>query len=178
MPLSSLSSPARRLAALALLPPRRDRGSRHRGTNRPGRRHHVTGGDQRGLRRRWNSGAQFSNDFIGSTTTGPGVRHLDVVRAVRVLDREHVDQPDEPHRVHPGEVVLPRPESAGATPSGSLPTPDVIGTIAMSATAGKVALVSNQTNLACGADCDGSAGVVDFVGYGAANDFAAPRRAG
>ena len=42
----------------------------------------------------------------------------------------------------------------------------------MGGTAGKVALVSNQTNLTCGADCDAASGVVDFVGYGAANDFA------
>jgi endonuclease/exonuclease/phosphatase family metal-dependent hydrolase len=43
----------------------------------------------------------------------------------------------------------------------------------MSATAGKVALVRNQNALPCGTDCDGFAGVVDFVGYGTtANDFA------
>ena len=32
--------------------------------------------------------------------------------------------------------------------------------------------MKNQANLACGSDCDSAADVVDFVGYGAANDFA------
>lgn len=41
----------------------------------------------------------------------------------------------------------------------------------MSGSSGKVALVSSQTTLSCGGDCDSAAGVVDFVGYGTANDF-------
>ena len=41
----------------------------------------------------------------------------------------------------------------------------------MAAASGKVALVTTATALACGADCDTAAGVRDFVGYGAANDF-------
>ena len=41
----------------------------------------------------------------------------------------------------------------------------------MSAASGKVALVTTATALTCGADCDTAAGVRDFVGYGAANDF-------
>src|ERR671921_110572 len=50
---------------------------------------------------------------------------------------------------------------------------DVTGTIAMSGTAGKVALVNSTSALTCGADCDGNAAVVDFVGFGTtANDFA------
>ncbi len=64
-------------------------------------------------------------------------------------------------------------EAAGATPSTPLPTPDATGSIAMSAASGKVALVTNATALACGTDCDTAAGVKDFVGYGAANDFEA-----
>ena len=36
---------------------------------------------------------------------------------------------------------------------------------------GKVALVNNSAALTCGGDCDSAAGVVDFVGYGTANDF-------
>ena len=42
----------------------------------------------------------------------------------------------------------------------------------MSGTAGKVALVSSQGALGCGTNCDTASGVVDFVGYGGANDFA------
>ena len=47
----------------------------------------------------------------------------------------------------------------------ALPTPDVIGTTNMSATTGKVALVTNTTPLS-GSGCPFAAGVVDFIGYG------------
>ncbi len=57
--------------------------------------------------------------------------------------------------------------SGGTTP---LPTPDATGTIAMSGTSGKVALVTSSGALSCGSDCDAATGVRDFVGYGAAND--------
>jgi uncharacterized protein len=62
-------------------------------------------------------------------------------------------------------------EAAGAGGSTPLPTPDATGSIAMSATAGKVALVTAGGALTCGADCDTASGVKDFVGYGTANDF-------
>ena len=65
-------------------------------------------------------------------------------------------------------------EAAGAGGTTPLPAPDASGSIAMSATAGKIALVTNATALTavCGANCDAAAGVRDFVGYGAAaNDF-------
>ncbi|MFT3807151.1 lamin tail domain-containing protein [Arenimonas sp.] len=56
--------------------------------------------------------------------------------------------------------------SEGAGPNGvnNLPTPDVTGTIAMSATTGKVALV-NATGALSGA-CPTGASIQDFVGYG------------
>ncbi|HST47566.1 lamin tail domain-containing protein, partial [Jatrophihabitans sp.] len=63
-------------------------------------------------------------------------------------------------------------ESQGAGGTTDVPS-DVTGTIAMSGTAGKVALVNTTAALSCGADCDGNAAVVDFVGFGTtANDFA------
>jgi uncharacterized protein len=63
-------------------------------------------------------------------------------------------------------------ESQGTGGTTPLPTPDDSGTIAMSATAGKVALVRVASPLTCGANCDTAANVHDFVGYGAAaNDF-------
>jgi uncharacterized protein len=63
-------------------------------------------------------------------------------------------------------------EAQGAGGTTPLPTPDDTGTIAMSATAGKVALVRTASPLACGANCDTAPDVHDFVGYGsAANDF-------
>ena len=63
-------------------------------------------------------------------------------------------------------------EAQGAGGTTDVPS-DVTGTIAMSGTAGKVALVNSTSALTCGADCDGNAAVVDFVGFGTtANDFA------
>jgi endonuclease G len=60
----------------------------------------------------------------------------------------------------PGQYYLVQ-ESAGTGGTTSLPTPDASGTIAMSATAGKVALSAATTSLtgAC------PAGVVDVLGY-------------
>ena len=54
-------------------------------------------------------------------------------------------------------------ESASANGVNSLPTPDVTGVIAMSATAGKVAVVNSITALT---GCTASATIQDFVGYG------------
>ncbi|MEO7263038.1 MAG: ExeM/NucH family extracellular endonuclease [Jatrophihabitantaceae bacterium] len=63
-------------------------------------------------------------------------------------------------------------EAQGTGGTTDIPS-DVTGTIAMSGTAGKVALVNASGALTCGADCDGNAAVVDFVGFGTtANDFA------
>ncbi len=68
----------------------------------------------------------------------------------------------------PGQYYLIQ-QAAGAGGTTPLPTPDVIGTIAMSGTAGKVALVNNTTLLT--GTCP-TIGIVDFVGYGAtANCF-------
>ena len=64
-------------------------------------------------------------------------------------------------------------EGAGAGNGAPLPTPNDTGTIALSATSGKVALVNNSTALTgCAAACSSAAGVVDFLGFGTANDAA------
>jgi uncharacterized repeat protein (TIGR01451 family) len=55
-------------------------------------------------------------------------------------------------------------EAVGANGINNLPTPDATGTIAMSATAGKVALVNSTTALTV--SCPTGANIVDFVGYG------------
>jgi predicted extracellular nuclease len=61
--------------------------------------------------------------------------------------------------------------AAGTSGGAALPTPDATGTTNMSATSGKVALVTSATALTCGSNCDTAAGVRDFVGYGSANDY-------
>ncbi len=57
-------------------------------------------------------------------------------------------------------------EAAGSGGTAELPTPDIRGSIAMSSTAGKVALTSDTTVL--GGACPGGVTIVDFVGFGPA----------
>ncbi len=71
----------------------------------------------------------------------------------------------------PGRGYYLVQEGGGANGS-ALPAPDATGTIGMSSSAGKVALVSDGTTLGCGTSCAGAAGVVDFVGFGGANEAA------
>src|SRR5437867_11829464 len=67
-------------------------------------------------------------------------------------------------------------EAQGAGGTIELPTPDATGTIAMSATAGKVALLSSTTDLS--GSCPSGSMIQDFVGYGStANCFEGAGRA-
>jgi hypothetical protein len=70
--------------------------------------------------------------------------------------------------IQPGQYFLVA-ESFGANGVNPLPTPDATGTIAMSATAAKVALVNCTTALtgACPSTVTGACSIIDFVGYGA-----------
>ena len=122
-----------------------------------------------------NAGAQYKNDFIELYNRGTeaGAGH-GLERAVR-RSRRHDLPADPADRNDPPGALLPRPGGGRRQRRRhrvDLPTPNAEGTIAMAAGAGKVALVTNNTTLTCGADCDGAAalGVKDFVGYGAAND--------
>src|SRR6185295_17279537 len=65
--------------------------------------------------------------------------------------------------LQPGQYYLIQ-ESQGAGGTDLLPTPDAIGTITVSSTSGKVALVNNSTTLT--GTCPTGSGIVDFVGYG------------
>lgn len=67
--------------------------------------------------------------------------------------------------LRPGDTYLIA-EAFGANGTNPLPTPNTSGSIAMSATAGKVALVNNSVALA-GACPFPSANIIDFIGYGA-----------
>jgi hypothetical protein len=67
--------------------------------------------------------------------------------------------------LRPGDTYLIA-ESFGANGVNPLPTPNTTGTIAMSATAAKIALVSNSVALS-GTCPFPSANIVDFIGYGA-----------
>lgn len=69
--------------------------------------------------------------------------------------------------LQPGQYFLVQ-ESQGAGGTDSLPTPDAIGTIAVSSTSTKVALLSNTTTLTGACPNPATAGIVDLVGYGPA----------
>jgi hypothetical protein len=63
--------------------------------------------------------------------------------------------------------------AAGTGTAAALPTPDATGSMNMSGSTGKLALVSNQTLLRCGSGtaCLPSAAIHDLVGYGGADSF-------
>jgi predicted extracellular nuclease len=67
--------------------------------------------------------------------------------------------------IDPGKYYLVQ-EAQGSGGTVSLPAPNAVGTIAMSGSAGKVALVNNSTTLT--GTCP--TGLVDFVGYGSATN--------
>ncbi|MEK6335110.1 MAG: Calx-beta domain-containing protein [Acidobacteriota bacterium] len=116
-----------------------------------------------------NSGAGFKNDFIeifnrGATTvdlTGWSVQYSSATGtgawSVTPLC------PVGPCLLLPGRYFLVQ-EAQGAGGTTNLPDPDATGTIAMTASAGKVALVSNISPLS-GA-CPSGAAILDQVGYG------------
>ncbi|WP_307848442.1 ExeM/NucH family extracellular endonuclease [Microbispora oryzae] len=75
----------------------------------------------------------------------------------------------------PGQYYLVQ-LGAGTTPSGPLPPADATGNLALSATAGKVALVRSADGLACNGGStpcapEQTAQIADLVGYGTANYF-------
>ena len=79
--------------------------------------------------------------------------------------------------IAPGKYILVQ-EASNAAVGAALPTPDIVDPtpIAMSATAGKVALVTGTTGLGCNGSstaCSATAlaRIVDLVGYGNANFF-------
>jgi uncharacterized protein (TIGR03437 family) len=112
-----------------------------------------------------NSGAPYRNDFIEIFNSGQSAVNLtgwSVQYAGATAQTWSVTNLT-PVSLAPGEYYLIQ-ESSGGSSGAALPTPDATGTIAMAATAGKVALVKTTTPLvgACNADPN----IVDEVGYG------------
>ena len=118
-----------------------------------------------------NSGATLKNDFVElynagtsavslagwslqyNSSTGTGTWQVTTLPAVTL---------------QPGQYFLVQ-EAQGSGGTDSLPAPDATGTIAMSASSGKVALLNSTTALS-GATPSSSA-LVDLVGFGSANWF-------
>jgi len=112
-----------------------------------------------------NTGATYTNDFIelynlgGSTVDVSGWSVQYASSTGTSWQKTNLTG-----SIAPGHYYLVQ-EAAGAGGTTPLPTPDATGSIAMSATAGKIALVSNQTIIPSGTSCPSTA-IVDFVGYG------------
>jgi len=111
-----------------------------------------------------NAGATLRNDFIelfNRGTTSVSVNGWSVQYAATTgTSWQRTNLPNV--TLNPGQYLLVQ-EAQGAGGTVNLPTPDTTGTIPMSATAGKVALVNNTTTLT--GSCP-TTGIVDFVGYG------------
>src|SRR5262249_61391912 len=111
-----------------------------------------------------NAGSTFKNDFIevfnadGATVNlnGWSVQYASAAGTTWQVTALNGS-------LAPGQYFLIQ-ESQGAGGTTNLPTPNAIGNIAMSATAGKVALASSTVALSGGCPVGGA--VIDFVGYG------------
>ncbi|MEO7131803.1 MAG: ExeM/NucH family extracellular endonuclease, partial [Dermatophilaceae bacterium] len=129
-----------------------------------------------------NSGATLKNDFIELYNNGTSPLDLSAWSVQYASSAGSTWQVTELSGSVPAKGHFLISQAAGASGTLDLPNPDVVGVIAMSGTNGKVALVNSQTALAgCGAvatatastpACSQATGVVDFVGFGSANDYA------
>jgi uncharacterized protein len=113
-----------------------------------------------------NTGAPYANDFIelynrggaAVTLTGWTVQYASATGS-------SWQQTALSGTLASGTYYLVR-EGTGGGSAAALPTPNATGSINMSATTGKVALVTSATALTCATGCATAAGVRDFVGYG------------
>ena len=115
-----------------------------------------------------NAGSYWTNDFIellNASATPVNLNGWSVQYASATGSSWQVTQLGN-ITIQPYAYILVQ-ELQGAGGTQPLPTPDATGTIAMSSSQGKVALVSSVTALS--GTCPLGGAVVDFVGYGAAN---------
>jgi len=116
-----------------------------------------------------NSGATLKNDFIElyNPTTSPisingwSVQYASATGSWSASNITPLTGTIAPH----GFFLIQEAQGTGG--SIKLPTPDAQGSIAMGASSGKVALVNSTTAITG----KGDPSVIDFVGYGAANEF-------
>ena len=111
-----------------------------------------------------NSGSVYRNDFIelfNPTTNPVSLTGWSVQYASATGSTWQVTNLTN-FTLQPGQYYLIQ-QAQGTGGTTNLPTPDAIGTIAMSGTAGKVALVNSTTALT--GSCP-TVGVIDFVGFG------------
>lgn len=118
-----------------------------------------------------NSGAPYQNDYIellnaGSSTVDIGGWSVQYASSSGTTWNNTTDIPAST-TLQPGQYYLIA-EGSGGSNGVALPTPDLSGSISMSGSKGKVALVSGSTSLS-GACPLADASVVDLVGYGSAD---------
>ncbi len=118
-----------------------------------------------------NTGAPYTHDFVELTNIGTSP--VDVtgwsIQYAAATGTSWANKINLTGTIAPGQAYLV--QGASNAPVGQpLPTPDATGSVNLSATSGKVAVVTTTTSLTCTTGCATAAGVVDFVGYGAAND--------
>ncbi|MBF4695769.1 S-layer homology domain-containing protein [Fusibacter ferrireducens] len=115
-----------------------------------------------------NSGALYSNDFIelyNPTNSAIDLNGWSVQYSSSTKYTYGSNITTLSGSIGAGEYYLIQ-EAKGANDAPLLPTPDATGSIAMSGSKGKIALVSNSQAIEKMTD----ANVVDFVGYGSANE--------
>ncbi len=116
-----------------------------------------------------NSGATLKNDFIELYNSGPATVSLAGWSVQYASAAGTTWQTTALTGSIPSGHYFLIQEAQGSGGTTYLPTPDVTGTIAMSATSAKVALVISTTALTGSCPVGGS--IVDFVGFGTANCF-------
>lgn len=111
-----------------------------------------------------NAGATYTHDFIELFNSGSSVVDL-AGWSVQYASSTGISWQvtNLSGSIGPGQYYLIQ-QAQGAGGTTPLPTPDIIGNIAMGATAGKVALVNSTTALS-GA-CPSNPAIIDLVGYG------------
>ncbi|MBE3011124.1 ExeM/NucH family extracellular endonuclease [Microbispora sp. NEAU-D428] len=126
-----------------------------------------------------NSGAPYTNDYVELFNRGTAAISLDgwslQYTSATGTGQFGSQKQNLSGSLAPGQYHLVQ-LSAGSTPSGTLPSADTVGTLSLSATAGKVALVRSTEGLACNggsSPCtpEQTAQIADLVGYGTANYF-------
>ena len=120
-----------------------------------------------------NASATFRNDFIEIFNRGTSTVNLAGWSVQYTFGTGTTWQvtplcPAGPCLLLPGKYFLVQ-EASGGGNGDLLPAANATGTIAMAATAGKVALVSSTTALS-GSSCPIGPNVLDFVGYGTTSD--------
>jgi len=112
-----------------------------------------------------NSGATYKNDFIELYNRTANTIDLTgwSVQYASGTGTSWTNKTILSGAIQPGKYYLIQ-EAAGSGGTTNLPTPDATGSILMSATQAKVALVNNSTSLS--GSCPVSANIIDFVGYG------------